>query len=131
MGDLLDIEGFKGLYNFAYLPVDFENQTTNCGYSIINLVDSETATGFLAHFSEFSRWGVMSNKVCEVKWSDKLQGLDAHVEAFRNSPVLHKHAPDTIRPVVFKDGERVAFPDPTKRIRAPRKGRCVRAPAAN
>jgi hypothetical protein len=129
--DLLDDEGFKGLYNFVYLPVDFEIQTTNCGYSVINLVDSDIAIAFLAHFSAFSHWCVMSDKVCQVTWSDKLQGLDAHVEAFRNSPVLHKLAPDAIKPVLFKDGERVAFPDPTKRIRAPRKGRCVRAPAAN
>jgi len=129
--DLLDSEGFKGLYDFAYLPIDFEDQMTNCGYAIINMVDSETATGFLAHFSDFSRWSIKSDNVCEIAWSAKLQGLDAHVELYRNSPLLHKSAPDVCKPVLFKDGERVAFPEPTKRIRAPRKGRCIRAPAAN
>jgi hypothetical protein len=125
--DLMDVEGFRGLYDFLYLPIDFESQATNCGYSFVNFVDSEVASRFFDCFSGFQRWSVQSDEVCELRWSDKVQGLDAHVELFRNSPVLHEAVPDNCKPVLFRDGERVAFPRPTKRVRAPRKGRCIRA----
>jgi hypothetical protein len=126
--DLLDKQGFSGLYDFLYLPIDFERQSINCGFSIINFVNPGVAQRFRAHFSEFSGWSVQCDKVCEVTWSEKLQGLDAHIEVYRNSPILHKMVPEKCKPMLFRDGQPIVFPAPTKRIRAPRKGRCIRAP---
>lgn len=117
--DILNAQGFAGLYDFVYLPMDFKNMV-GLGYSFVNLVDSEAAKRFHAHFSSFQNWGLQSDKVCEVTWSDTLQGRDAHVERYRNSPVMHESMPDECKPLIFQDGERMPFPWPTRRIRAPR-----------
>lgn len=117
--DLINAEGFQGSYDFLYLPLDFKGMV-GIGYSFINFISSEQAMRFQAHFAGFCRWGLQSDKVCEVSWTESLQGRDAHVERYRNSPVMHESMADGCRPVLYKDGERIAFPDPTKRIRAPR-----------
>jgi hypothetical protein len=117
--DLINAEGFADSYDFVYLPMDFKNKV-GLGYSFINLADSAVAEDFHAHFSGFTRWGLQSDKVCEMTWSDTLQGKDAHIERYRNSPVMHHSMPDECKPLLFKEGERLAFPEPTKRIRAPR-----------
>jgi len=117
---LVNEEGFEGTYDLIYLPMDFQKQVSNLGYSFINFVESEVAMKFHDHFSGFCKWSLQSDKVCEVTWSDALQGIAPHVERYRNSPVMHESVPDDCKPVLFKDGERIPFPEPTKRIRAPR-----------
>lgn len=119
--DLVNTEGFSGSYDFFYLPMDFKNMV-GLGYCFVNLLDPDVAKRFHAHFSGFDDWGprVASEKVCEVTWSNALQGKDAHVERYRNSPVMHESMPDEAKPMLFTDGERIAFPEPTKRIRAPK-----------
>lgn len=119
---LIDAEGFRDCYDFFYLPLDFKNMV-GLGYSFVNLLDPETAKRFHEHFSGFSGWGsaVSSEKVCEVSWSNALQGRDAHIERYRNSPVMHESMPEEAKPMLFENGERVTFPEPTKRIRVPKK----------
>jgi len=117
--ELIDSEGFSGQYDLVYLPMDFKNNV-GLGYSFVNLVDTETAKRFQRHFSGFRDWKAQSDKVCEVTWSGAIQGIDAHIERYRNSAVMHESVLDECKPVLFKDGKRVPFPQPTKRIRAPR-----------
>jgi hypothetical protein len=120
--DIIDAEGFRDCYDFFYLPLDFKNMV-GLGYSFVNLLDPETARRFHAHFSGFSEWGpsVSSEKVCEVSWSNALQGRDAHIERYRNSPVMHESMLDEAKPMLFENGKRLTFPEPTKRIRVPKK----------
>lgn len=116
---LLDGQGFRSCFNFVYLPVDFKHET-GLGYAFVNFVTSERAERFREHFQGFKGWSVASDKVCDVSWSDALQGYEAHVERYRNSPVMHESVADCFRPVIFANGERVPFPAPTRRVRAPR-----------
>lgn len=53
-------------------------------------------------------------------WGGPHQGLEAHVERYRNSPVMHEDVPDTFKPVLFANGVRISFPLPTRKLRAPR-----------
>ena len=46
----------------------------------------------------------------------------AHVERYRNSPVMHRSVPDEYEPVIFKNGVRKNFPRPTKKVKAPTAG---------
>lgn len=117
--DLLDEHGFKGLYNLVYLPMDYHRQA-GFGYAFIDFVSTEEAQRFRTQFEGFSDWGLVSHKICNVSWSDALQGVRAHIDRYRNSPVMHDAVPDEFKPMLFESGERVPFPAPTKSIRAPR-----------
>jgi hypothetical protein len=114
---LIDAQGFEGCYDFFYLPTDFRSQA-GLGYSFVNFEVSETALRFRDHFSGFRDWSFQSEKVCTTMWSST-QGRDAHIERYRNSPVMHESLLDEAKPLLFKDGNRVPFPAPTKRLRPP------------
>lgn len=117
--ELMDAEGYAGRYNFVYLPIDLKTMV-GLGYAFIDLVSHEDALSFSSHFHLTQKWTMKSDKICVVNWSDSLQGLEEHVERYRNSPVMHEEVPDECKPVLFKNGERIDFPEPTKRLRAPR-----------
>jgi len=110
---------FDGLYDFFYLPIDFRTGVS-LGYAFVNLVSHMDALRFVEHFNGFSSWACASHKVCEVSWADPNQGHYENVERYRNSPVMHESVPDAFKPRLFVNGMRIAFPPPTKRIRAPR-----------
>jgi hypothetical protein len=120
--DLLNVligAGFQGLFDFLYLPMDFK-KNSNVGYAFVNLVSEEAADQIYAAFEGFTGWGYNSHKVTEIVWGN-MHGLQAHIERYRNSPVMHPDVPDEHKPLVFSNGQPYEFPAPTKRLRAPRK----------
>jgi hypothetical protein len=117
--DLIDSEGFAKLYDFIYLPIDFKSRAS-LGYAFVNMTNHEAAKCFRDTFDGFSNWILPSRKVCGVNWSGPHQGLEAHIERYRNSPVMHEAVPDIYKPALFMDGQRAVFPPPTKKLRAPR-----------
>lgn len=116
--DLLRTEGFEGTFDFVYLPHDFRS-CSGLGYAFVNFNNLESAKQFREDFTGFNRWAVASDKVCEVTWSS-LQGLEAHIERYRNSPVMHESIPEEQKPALFEGVDAVPFPPPTKKIRLPR-----------
>lgn len=116
---LVNAEGFEGTYNLLYLPIDFKSGA-GLGYAFIDFQYNSDAVGFFEKFHGCDKWAMESNKVCDVTWSVALQGIDEHVKRYRNSPVMHESVAEEYRPLLFKDGNRVPFPEPTKRIKAPR-----------
>jgi hypothetical protein len=116
---LLNDQGFAGEYNFVYMPIDFVKQV-GLGYAFVNLVSNDVAPRFWRSFDRFRSWPVCSTKVCRLGWSTPHQGLQKHIERYRNSPLMHKDVPDEIRPALFENGARIEFPPPTKAIHAPR-----------
>jgi len=121
--ELLQREGFGRAYNFLYLPIDFKTQAA-LGYAFIDLASPTWAHSFWSVFDGFSNWTVPSRKVCFVTWCEPNQGLQTHIEQYRNSPVMHSSVPDDYKPLLLRDGQRVPFPPPTKAIRAPRARDC-------
>jgi len=115
---LLDDNGFAGAYDFVYMPFDFARDA-NLGYAFVNLQSTEAVDALWKIFDGFSQWSLPTLKVCQVCWSGPHQGFKAHVERYRNSPVMHKQVPDPYKPVIFKNGIRKPFPRPTKKIKAP------------
>lgn len=116
---LLDAEGFWGYYDFLHLPVDFQTKA-GLGYALLNLVNHNAATCVMNHFAGFSRWPFPSDNVCTTAWNAPQQGLAAHIDRYRNSPLMHASVPEVYRPAIFENGVRVRFPSPTTKIRAPR-----------
>jgi RNA recognition motif-containing protein len=122
--ELFDAEGFQGLYDFCYLPIDFDSDV-NLGYCFVNMADGDAGQEFWKAFDGFCKWGGdrASTKICRLEWS-QVQGLDAHIQRYRNSPLLHTSMPDERRPILLNEGVRVEFPPPTCSVKAPRrKGR--------
>jgi len=116
---LLDHEGLQGSYDLVFVAVDFHS-LAGLGYGFVNFTSTQSAERAKEKLQGFDSWEVASQKVCEVAWGSTLQGLSAHVEHYRNSPVMHKSVPECYKPALFKGGVRQAFPGPTKQIRPPR-----------
>ncbi|CAE7633245.1 mei2 [Symbiodinium pilosum] len=117
--ELMNRNGFYACFDFVYIPINFRSQAM-FGYAFVNFVDEAQALRARDTFEGFTNWGVETDKICEVSWSDMHQGLMAHVNRYRSSPVMHESVPDEYKPAVYSQGRRVPFPAPTKRIRVPR-----------
>jgi hypothetical protein len=120
--DLLDSHGFAGLYGFLYLPMDFKSQAC-LGYAFVDCATTAVATRLWDTFDGFTNWAIPSRKASGVSWSAPLQGLRAHVERYRNSPVMAQDVPDQFKPIILENGVRVPFPPPTRVLRATWQGR--------
>jgi hypothetical protein len=117
--EMLDENGFQGRYNFVYFPMDFK-RWSGLGYAFVNMATHEDGVELMEKLNGFAGWKKHSSKVCQVAWGDQGQGLDAHIQRYRNSPVMHPDWPEEVRPLLFVDGERVDFPPPTKKLKPPR-----------
>jgi len=117
--ELVDSMGFEKCLDFAYLPVDFKSQA-GLGYAFINFITTEEAQRCFEVFEGFCDWKVPSEKRCTVTWGSPYQGLEAHIERYQNSPVMHHSLADEWKPILLQDGVRVPFPAPTKPIKTPK-----------
>lgn len=117
--ELLDAHGAKPFYNMVYLPIDFASNA-GFGYAFVNFMAQQDAEAFMERVQGFRSWSVSSEKVLEATWSSAHQGIESHIARYRNSPVMHASVPDEQRPALFKDGVRIPFPAPTKKLKAPR-----------
>lgn len=116
----LDAEGFQCLYDFIYLPLDLCSGAS-FGYAFINLTNHTAADDFSRHFNGFKRWPAQGSKHLVVHACEVLQGLDQHVERYRNSPLMHSSVADKMRPATYRGGVREPFPEPTIKVKMPRK----------
>lgn len=116
---LFDEYGFQNLYNLVYLPTDFMT-SVNFGFAFVHFVSSEVAQRFRTKFHGFSEWNCNSSKICAVDFCAEQCGLDALIKRYQNCPVMHELVPDEYKPALFLDGQRMAFPPPTKKLKKPR-----------
>ncbi|CAK0892104.1 unnamed protein product [Prorocentrum cordatum] len=122
---LLDARGYSGLFNFVYLPVNFESSQA-AGYAFINWTRADIAESFKESFEGLTCHPFSSSRPCSASWS-RVQGLSANVKQYRNSPVMHEQVPDEYKPVLLWNGLRRAFPGPTttlKELKKPRRTPC-------
>jgi len=117
--NLLDAHGFEGCYDFVYLPMDFR-RGAGLGYAFVNMVSVQQAKALRESLHGFCAWELSSHKVCEVHFGELLQGLEQHIERYRNSPVMHRAVPEPCKPAIYKNGVQLPFPAPTRKIRAPK-----------
>jgi hypothetical protein len=116
---LLNNEGFRGQYDFLYVPANFKTMLS-FGYAFVNFISGQAAEAARQHFDGF-HWSVQSDSsVLETSWSNPHQGYELHVERYRDCPVMHSSVSDEYKPIVLRGGVRIPFPAPTKRLIAPR-----------
>lgn len=120
--ELLNKHGLEFNYNLVYFPIDF-NTRSGFGYAFVNFADQQSAELCMAKLNGFRGWHVPSDKVLDATWSQAHQGFESHVERYRNSPVMHESVDDELKPAIYMNGKRIAFPLPTKKLRAPRQRR--------
>jgi len=120
--NLLDSHGYSGMFDFVYLPMEFEY--SECvGYAFVNLTTAAAALRLKAAFEGFAGHPFAGDKPCRTNWS-RVQGLGANVKQYRNSPIMHKLVPDEFKPMLFWNGQPQPFPEPTtalKQLRPHRK----------
>lgn len=112
---MLNSNGFAGKYDFVYLPMDFET-AGNVGYAFVNSITHSDAHNMQRTLDGFATWGIRSAKRCRAVWSGT-QGLDNHIKYYRNSALMLESVPDEYKPILFRSGERMNFPAPTKKIK--------------
>lgn len=106
--------GYRGLFDFVYMPMNLR-ESGNFGYTFVNFVNHAAAARAMSR-TDF--YGAASDWICT--WSD-CQGLNANVERYRNSPLMHHSVPEECKPGMYNDhGTRVPFPASTKYISKPR-----------
>eukprot|EP00928_Gymnodinium_smaydae_P096045 TRINITY_DN8394_c0_g3_i1.p1 TRINITY_DN8394_c0_g3~~TRINITY_DN8394_c0_g3_i1.p1 ORF type:complete len:617 (-),score=74.65 TRINITY_DN8394_c0_g3_i1:193-2043(-) len=115
--EFLNIQGFDALYDFVHLPLDFSDGRC-LGHAIVNFVDTEVANEFITinHGNE----GDVFDSTCNATLSYKHNGAEELIERYRNSPVMHHSVSRSFAPLIFENGERVPFPEPTQAIKAPK-----------
>lgn len=111
--DLLEAiyaQGFKGMFDFFYLPIDFYKRCS-MGYAFINFRSPLWAQEFMEKFQGLRLAG-FSQKMCRCSWA-KRQGWDANVEVYRNGSLNREDTPLCYSPLVFDElGDPHRLPDP-------------------
>lgn len=110
--DELVASGFRGSFDFIYLPIDFRNGCS-MGYSFANFIHPQDVVHFFTRWNG-RRWPQFSSrKRCELAFA-RIQGKQALVEHFQHSRTLLA-SPANCRPIVFissgpRRGEIEPFP---------------------
>lgn len=121
----LDSQGFAAKYDFVYVPTAFRSGQS-FGYAVVNFIATGIAEEAIRKLQGCQSVDPEDAKGLEVCYSHpNNQGLNANIDRYRNSPVMHDEVPDEQRPMLLKGGEPLKFPSPTKRIHAPRVRRSV------
>jgi len=116
---IMDSKGFENQYDFVYLPTSFRTWRS-MGYAFANMVTPEAARRVMTELQGFSSWETNpQGEQIDISWST-LQGLDRHLERYRNSPVMHQGVADKYRPLHLVNGVAAPFPGPTKKLKEPR-----------
>merc|ERR1719238_2225009 len=93
---LLDCNGFQCLYDFLYLPMEF-NTSKNFGYVIINFSAACQAATALARFDG----ACLGEATVSAEWSKSHSGLKSLVERYKTSPVMDPSTPDMYKPLLL------------------------------
>eukprot|EP00929_Paragymnodinium_shiwhaense_P076863 TRINITY_DN39575_c0_g1_i5.p1 TRINITY_DN39575_c0_g1~~TRINITY_DN39575_c0_g1_i5.p1 ORF type:complete len:659 (+),score=96.45 TRINITY_DN39575_c0_g1_i5:207-2183(+) len=102
-------DGFKGCYDFLYLPIDAET-AANKGYAFINFVSSEEAWRFKLTYEGCRMKRFNSSKTVAVSPA-VLQGFEANYVHYSGSPLA--------RPIFLRGPEHQLNQPPTTRNKAP------------
>jgi len=113
---ILDEQGFEGCYDFAHVPVNFQNME-GLSYGLVNMTSNAVAQRVIEHFLDFH---ISAIHICQVSWSRPMQGLAAHIDRYRDSSMLHESVPSEYHPAIYANGVLIEFPKPIKHVKAPR-----------
>ncbi|CAD7927545.1 unnamed protein product [Amoebophrya sp. A120] len=115
MLDVINSYGYKGKYDFFYLPIDFSTKA-NCGFAFVNFLMHDDMQGFMKVFQNLALHE-KSKKRTKCVPAD-LQGFEKNVEYHRNSASNRDTIPAEYRPLIWDaDGTASCLPPPSKKLR--------------
>jgi hypothetical protein len=117
--ELLEFLDLSGKFDLIYVPVNFKTGMSY-GYGFVNMTAPDIALSAMPKIAGSSFRGV----IVGVSLSKHHQGLHTLIARYRNSPVMHESVPDDFQPLMFKNGQPVVFPRPTRNIQAPPMEKC-------
>lgn len=100
----IDLAGFKGSYDFFYLPMDTQNRT-NVGYAFINFLTTEELERFMTEFANHAFKHHSSQKLARVSLAH-VQGFIENIRHFSNRAVAHSRN-NQYRPIVIHNEVRM------------------------
>lgn len=111
--------GYRGLFDFVYMPMNLR-ACGSFGYTFVNFKSHSIAAQVMARLQSSQKGDVLSSLEWSAVWST-CQGLDANIDRYRNSPLMHDLVPKDAKPSVYdSNGILATFPAPTKTISRPR-----------
>jgi len=122
---LLVDAGLLGKFDFVYVPRSFRTKS-GLGYGFVNVASVDHVPDVALAMRGFSSWPSLgsspSEKVCEVRWASVgLQGLEANVMRYRDSPLMHSRVDASFKPQVYDaSGNLLTFPAPQRKLKTPR-----------
>ncbi|CAE7458546.1 ML2 [Symbiodinium pilosum] len=100
----IDLAGYRGTYDFFYLPMDTQNRT-NVGYAFINFLTSTDLERFMVEFAGYLFQNHSSQKVARVSLAH-IQGFIENIRHFSNRAVSQSRN-SQYRPIVIHRGVRM------------------------
>jgi len=106
--EILDKEGFSGMYDFVHVALDPDSHQS-LGNAVINFSNHSHGEIFAAALEGRTSWCGMQASPCRVSWSMPLQGIPQLITHYRHHPANSAAVPAELRPAYFKAG---GFPAP-------------------
>ncbi|CAE7856699.1 ML2 [Symbiodinium necroappetens] len=100
----IDLAGYRGTYDFFYLPMDTQNRT-NVGYAFINFLTSPDLERFMVEFAGYLFQNHSSQKVARVSLAH-IQGFIENIRHCSNRAVSQSRN-SQYRPIVIHQGVRM------------------------
>ena len=88
--------GFKGEFDFFYLPIDFVKKE-NAGYAFINFKNTKSIINFLIEY-DGKPWPFLKSKKCFISYA-RIQGFKAIVHHFSTSNI-NNIKDDSVKPYI-------------------------------
>lgn len=104
---MLDAQGLKGLYSFAF--VDFDFISGHAKYAVVDLQTPEVAVLAKQLLHGFTSWDLpagSAKKTLIVGWNGADQGVESLMKTYRNQQVMHSSVPIEYKPALFSNGVR-------------------------
>jgi len=112
--EFLECLDLSGKFDFIYVPINFKTGMSY-GYGFVNMISPDVALSAMPKIAG----AFFGGATLDVCLSHRHKGLDTHIARYRNSPVMHKSVPEDFQPLMFRNGEPVGFPCPTRNVQAP------------
>lgn len=107
-------EGFGESFDFVYVPLNLQ-ESRAFGYGFANFISHDIAMQVKDWLDGCPALGESDAGEISIEWGSN-QGLDAQIERYRNSQIMHESVPERFKPMLFRAGVRQQFPAATKPI---------------